>query len=77
MAFKKRGLQVTSGCHLSDNGYVPIASQAAEVQSISCVPRSVIRMTVVYQNAAEKPTGSNVESGPRYHISSMSDCGAA
>jgi len=38
-----RGLLVASRGHFSDNGCVSGASQAAEGQSISCVPRSVFR----------------------------------
>jgi hypothetical protein len=33
-------------------------------------------MTVVYQVAEDEPTGSSIESGPRY-LGSMSVCGAA
>lgn len=69
-------IQAASRGHFSENGCEADASQAAECQSISCVPLSVIRYNTVYQTAEDKPNGSSVESGPVSFVS-MSVCGAA
>jgi len=77
LAGRDRGLLVASLGHLSDNGWVSVASQAAEGQTISCVrPRSVCSYNSCVPGAEDKPYGSSVESGPRYP-GSMSVCGAA
>ena len=59
-----RGLLVASRCHFSDKGCVSVASQTAEGQCMSCVPRSVFRYTSCVAGCWGKTDGSSVESGP-------------
>jgi len=71
-----RGLLIASRGRFSDNGWVSIASQAGEGQSIVAPCGQFTGITVVYQATEDEPNGFSVESGPRY-LDSMPVCGAA
>jgi hypothetical protein len=70
-----RGLLFASRGHFSDTDSVSVASQAAEGQGISCVPRSLFRYNSCVAAAEGKPKDSSVESDPGC-LGSMSICDA-